>query len=110
MQDHTDDTTSTRACPPWCTRDHEAGLHPDDQHHLSRACRVAVVSGDPALEPDDQAVADAVVARLLRRSRSDLTWLEVVSEEGRDVRLVTTVESAGRLLAVLRRLLADAGE
>jgi hypothetical protein len=108
MQDHTDDTTAPRACPAWCVRDHKPGLHPDDQHHTSRAHRVVVVAGAPPLEPDELALPDAVVVRLVRRTRSDLTWLEVVSEEGRDARLVTTVESATRLLDVVRRLLADA--
>jgi hypothetical protein len=108
MQGHTDDTRGSRSCPRWCARDHEPGPHPDDQHHVSRTARVAVVAGRPATEPDDHAQPEAVVVRLLRRTGSDLTWLEVVSEEGRAVRLVTTVESARRVVAVLRRLLAEA--
>jgi hypothetical protein len=67
-----------------------------------------MVVGEPTLEPDDLAVPDAVVARLVRRTHSDLTWLEVRSEEGRDVRLVATLESARRLLAVLQRLVVEA--
>lgn len=107
MQDHTDDT-APQACPTWCRRDHGPGKHPDDQHHASRSRRVPVVAGDPAIEPDDLAVPDAVVARLVRRTHSDLTWLEVRSEEGGDVRLVTTLESARRLLMVLQRLVVEA--
>jgi hypothetical protein len=107
MQDHTDDT-AFQGCPPWCARDHELGLHPDDQHHASRPRRIPVVAGEPAVQPDDLAVPDAVVARLVRRTQSDLTWLEVRSEEGRDVRLVTTLDSARRLLAVLQRLVTEA--
>jgi hypothetical protein len=107
MQDHTDDTAQ-QACPAWCGRHHEPGLHPDDQHHASRSRRVPVVAGDPAVEPDDLAVPEAVVARLVRRTHSDLTWLEVRSEEGGDVRLVTTLDSARRLLTVLQRLVVDA--
>jgi hypothetical protein len=83
-------------------------LHPDDQHHASRPRRVAVVTGDPALDADDLAVAGAVVARLFRRTDSDLTWLEIVSEEGRDVRMVTTLDSARRLLAAVHELLSSA--
>jgi hypothetical protein len=59
------------------------------------------------LEPDDQAHPTSAVVRLLRRTGSDLTWIEVVSEEGPEVRLVVTTESARRLMATLRRLLAQ---
>ena len=109
MTDHEVDEAARRACPPWCRRDHLPGVHPDDQHHASPPRRVAVVSGRPALEPDELAVASAVVARLVRRTHSDLTWVEVVTEEGRDVRMVLTLESARRLLAVLQELVAAAG-
>lgn len=105
MKDETDETTGGQTCPSWCGRDHAAGRHPDDQHHASHPRRVALVSGAPVLEPDDLAVPTAVVARLVRRTHSDLTWLEVVSEEGREIRMVATVESAGRLLTVLQELL-----
>ena len=64
--------------------------------------------GTPLSIRDDLAVADAVVARLFRRTSSDQTWLEVVSEEGRDVRMVATLDSAGRLLTVLHDLLSNA--
>jgi hypothetical protein len=110
MQDHTDDAAATRACPPWCGRDHRPGLHPDDQHHASLPRRVPLVTGRPVLDPDDLAVSGAVVARLVRRTQSDVTWLEVVSEEGRDLRMVTTLDSARRLLAVLRELVSAASE
>lgn len=105
MQDHTDDTTASNGCPPWCRRAHAPGLHPEDQHHASEPRRVALVTGVPALDPDDLAVTSAVVARLVRRTQSDVTWLEVVSEEGRDLRMVITLDSARRLLAVLHELL-----
>jgi hypothetical protein len=108
MQDHTDESDARSACPPWCAREHRPGLHPDDQHHASRSRRVALVTGDPVLDPDDLAVPDAVVARLVRRTHSQLTWLEVVSEEGRDIRMVATLDSAHRLLAVLHDLLTTA--
>ena len=48
------------------------------------------------------------VARLVRRTDSEQTWLELVSEEGGQVRLVVTLESALRLRAVLGELLAVA--
>jgi hypothetical protein len=105
MHDQIDDATS-RGCPPWCRRVHLAGLHPEDQHHASRPRRVALVTGTPALDPDDLAVATAVVARLVRRTQSELTWLEIVSEEGRDLRMVVTIDSARLLLAVLQDLLS----
>src|SRR3954447_87551 len=104
MHDHTDDTTAREECPPWCRRSHRPGLHADDQHHVSAPRRIALVTGDPALDSDDLAVAGAAVARLIRRTSSDLTWVEVVSEEGRDVRVVVTLDSARRLLAVLHEL------
>jgi hypothetical protein len=107
MQDHTD-TTAHHSCPPWCGRDHQPGLHPDDQHHASRSRRVALVTGHPVVDRDDDAVADAVVARLFRRTHSELTWLEVVSEEGHDIRVVATLDSARRLLTVLQELVSAA--
>jgi hypothetical protein len=106
MHDHTDDAARRQECPPWCERRHRPGVHADDQHHVSTPRRIALVTGDPALDSDDLAVGGAVVARLIRRTNSDLTWVEVVSEEGRDVRLVVTVDSARRLLAVLQELVA----
>jgi hypothetical protein len=97
------------ACPPWCGRTHAEDDHPDDRHHQSPAELVAVVSGRPMLEPDDQAHPTSAVVRLVRRTGSDVTWVEVVSEEGPEVRLVVTTESARRLMATLRRLLAQVG-
>jgi hypothetical protein len=108
MRDHIDDMSEDRQCPPWCGREHPPGRHPDDQHHTSTPRRIAVVSGDPALDPDDLAVAGAVAARLVRRTHSDVTWLEVVSEEGRAIRMVTTLDSARRLLAALEALVSAA--
>ena len=94
------------ACPPWCDRAHAPDDHPDDRHHQSPAELVAVVTGSPMLEPDDHAHPTSAVVRLVRRRESDLTWVEVVSEEGPEVRLVVTTESARRLMATLQRLLA----
>lgn len=108
MRDHIDDMSEDRQCPPWCRREHPPGRHPEDQHHTSTPRRIAVVTGDPALAPDDLAVAGAVVARLVRRTDSDVTWLEVVSEEGRAIRMVTTLDSARRLLAALEALVSAA--
>ena len=69
-----------------------------------------MLTGDPMLDPDELATASAVVGRLVRRTHSDSTWVEILSEEGRDVRLVVTVDSARRLLALLQELLASAGD
>jgi hypothetical protein len=91
-------------CPRWCRGDHRTQDHRDDRHHQSPARRVAVITGGPPLEPDDQAVPCAVVARLLRRADSWQTWVELVSEEGHQVRMVVTAESARRLHAVLGEL------
>jgi hypothetical protein len=110
MQGHTDDTAARDGCPPWCEREHRPGLHPDDQHHASRPRRVPLITGRPGLDPDDLAAPDAVVARLVRRIHSDLTWLEVVGEEGRDLRMVATLDSARRLIAVLRELVSAASQ
>ena len=108
MKDHIDDMSERRPCPPWCGQEHPPWGHPDDQHHTSTPRRIAVVTGDPALDPDDLAVAGAAVARLVRRTQSDVTWLEVVSEEGRAIRMVTTLDSARRLLAALEALVSAA--
>ncbi len=107
MCDH-DESEPVPACPTWCRRDHEARLHPDDQHHQSAAWRVGVLTGRPALDPDGLAAPCSVLARLLRRTDSDLTWVELVSEEGHDVRLVVTLESASRIRVVLAELVATA--
>lgn len=93
-------------CPEWCRRAHAAGDHPDDRHHQGDAELVALVTGNPMLEPDDRAHPVSVAVRLVRRVGSDVTWLEVVSEEDREVRLVVTTESARRLLAVVSRLVS----
>jgi hypothetical protein len=94
-------------CPSWCRRDHAVGDHPDDRHHQGRARLVALVTGRPMLEPDEQAQAVSAVARLVRRVDSGQTWVEIVSEEGPEVRLVVTAESARRLVATMEELLAD---
>jgi hypothetical protein len=97
------------ACPPWCQRIHAHDDHPDDRHHQSPADLVAVVTGNPMLEPDDLSRPASVAVRLVRRTGSDVTWVEAVSEEGPEVRLVITAESARRLVTTLHRLLALAG-
>ena len=107
MCDH-DASEPAPPCPAWCRRDHDDRLHPDDRHHQGEARRIGVVTGRPALEPDDLAVPCPVVGRLLRRSDSEQTWVELVSEEGQDVRLVVTLESAARLRAALDELVATA--
>jgi hypothetical protein len=110
MHDHTDDAAVSHPCPAWCRRSHRPRSHPDDQHHASLPRHSAVLTGDPTLDPDDLATPSAVVGRLVRRTHSDLTWVEILSEEGRDVRLVVTVDSARRLLALLHELLAAADD
>jgi hypothetical protein len=108
MQDRTDDAEASHTCPGWCRRPHPPGAHPEDGHHASTPRHAVVLTGDPMLEPDDRATASAIVGRLARRADSGLTWLEVLSEEGRDVRLVVTVDSAHRLCALLEELLGMA--
>jgi hypothetical protein len=93
-------------CPSWCRRPHAARDHPDDRHHVSPAHVVAVVTGHPTLEADAAAAPVSVAVRLVRRTGSALTWLEVVSEEGPQVRLVLTTESARHLLTTAIGLLA----
>jgi hypothetical protein len=109
MPNHIDDTGERSACPDWCCSSHSPTLHVDDRHHHSRPRRVVVITGAPTLEPDDDAHPAAVIARLVRRVDSDLTWLEVLAEEGRDVRLVLTIDSGRRLLAVLHTLADECG-
>jgi hypothetical protein len=106
MHDQTDETGAHDACPTWCRRAHADDLPADDQHHASAPRRVVLVTGAPTLDPDDLADATPVIVRLVRRTHSELTWLEVVSEEGHGVRLVATLDTARPLLAVLRELLS----
>jgi hypothetical protein len=107
MRDQTDEIGKADQCPAWCRRTHVVGQPADDQHHASTPRRVALVTGTPTLDSDELAVATAAI---VRRTHSDLTWMEVVSEEGRSVRLVVTLDSARPLLAILRELLALASE
>jgi hypothetical protein len=95
----------TEPCPPWCRHVHAVGDHPDDRHHRSRVHVLAVVTGHPTLETDDHAEPVSLTVRLVRRVDSALTWLEVVSEEGPQVRLVLTAESARHLLVTVDALL-----
>jgi hypothetical protein len=95
-------------CPSWCRRVHATDDHPDDRHHHSRVLLVAVVTGHPTLEPDDRGEAVSVAVRLVRRVGSALTWLEILSEEGPQVRLVLTAESARHLLTTAGGLLSRA--
>jgi len=110
MKAHAHPDADRVSCPVWCRRVHGEGDHPDDRHHQSEGELAAVLTGSPLLEPDDFAYPVSAVVRLVRRTGSDLTWLEVVSEEGAEVRLVVTTESARRLLTTLHRVLdlADA--
>jgi len=95
----------TDPCPPWCRSPHVAAGHPEDAHHRSRVHLVAAVTGQPTLESDERAEAVSLAVRLVRRVDSRLTWLEVVSAEGPQVRLVLTVESARHLLSTAGALL-----
>jgi hypothetical protein len=92
-------------CPPWCRRAHTVDDHPDDRHHQSRVHLVPAVTGHPTLETDDLALPVVVALRLVRRVGSTLTWVEIVSEEGSQVRLVLTTESARHLLTTAGELL-----
>jgi hypothetical protein len=105
MDAHIRSDPTRDTCPAWCLRDHSDGDHPDDRHHQSAAELVAVLIGNPMLEPDDYAYPISAVVRLVRRTGSDVTWLEVVSDEGPEVRLVVTTESAQRLVATIGRVL-----
>lgn len=107
MHDH-EELEPRPQCPAWCRRTHDARLHPDDQHHQSAVRRVAVVTGHPTLEAADLAVPCSVVGRLVRRTDSEQTWVELLSEEGREIRVIVTLESASRLAAVLGGLLVAA--
>src|SRR3954452_5953179 len=98
--------TTGPSCPAWCRHAHAADDHPDDRHHHSRVHVVALVTGRPTLETDDHAEPVSVAVRLVRRVDSALTWVEVVSEEGPQVRLVVTAESAQHLLTTVGVLLA----
>jgi hypothetical protein len=95
----------TEPCPSWCRRAHHVGDHPDDRHHQSLVHLVAVVTGHPTLEADDTSLAISVAVRLVSRAGSALTWLEVRSEEGPQVRLALTTESARHLLMTAGGLL-----
>jgi hypothetical protein len=109
MDDHIDaDPGEHGGCPGWCRRVHGEQDHPEDRPHQSMAVFVAAVTGRPTLEPDEDARAVSVVVRLVRRLHSELTWVEVLAEESREVRLILTVESARRLVGAVEALLAEA--
>jgi hypothetical protein len=95
----------SRACPPWCRRDHRPGDRADDRLHQSHPAFVAVVHGDPRFARDEVARADSVVLRLVQRADSSGVWLEASSEEGPSLHLLVSAESAGRLAAAILTLL-----
>jgi hypothetical protein len=99
--------TDEAGCPQWCTRRHAAHAHPEDASHQSRPAYAALVTGRPWLT-GDAALATSVVARLVRPVDSALTWLQVASEEGSEVSVSVTTESARQLVDLLESLLRAA--
>ena len=105
MDEHTHHGTATvEACPTWCIRQHSSRDHPEDALHQSRPRYAALVTGRPWLAGAGPAPSP-VVARLVQPVGSTPVWLEVTSEEGDDVDLCLTVESARQLVVLLESLL-----
>jgi len=66
-----------------------------------------LIHGDPRFGTDDDAHADDVVLRLVRRDGAASAWLEAASEEGRALHLLVSTESARRLVEAVTTLLAS---
>lgn len=94
---HPDDAATPRACPyDWCTTAHGRTIHPDDEDHRSAGTPVAAT-----VRTLDGSVRDTELEfGLLRRRDDTQTWL--VLEDGADVRLELTLDSARSLLRAVR--------
>jgi hypothetical protein len=101
-----DEPSAPSTCPAWCRRRHAPDDHPGDRLHQSPPEYAALVTSPRSDEPYAATVAVSAVGRLVQRIGSREVWVEVTGEEGREVRIVVTTESARRLLTVLEALLA----
>ena len=83
-------------CPyPWCTTPHGTTSHPDDEDHRSAGILMPAVarSLDPTVHDTEIEVG------LLHRRHDGETW--VVIEDGADVHLEVTLDTARRLAQAL---------
>ncbi len=81
---------------PWCTTRHGATTHPDDEDHRSAGIAMQAV----ARSPDATAHDTEIEVGLLHRRQDADTWL--VIEDGADVHLEVTLDTARRLARALR--------
>jgi hypothetical protein len=98
--------------PDWCTSEHGATLHPDDEDHRSSGVAVPLTvrtAGSAGVAAE----TDAEIGLLRRRSDST-NWL--VIEDGANLHVELTLDSARRLVAavsqdpVLRAAIAAPGD
>lgn len=89
-------------CPPWCTREHTAGDHPEDRYHQSEPSILPVVAGSGDTVPVTASLRPLTLAvRLGRHSGDDRTWLVVEALEEPRPRIVLTADAARLLLGAL---------
>lgn len=101
-------------CPPWCVREHADDDHLEDRRHQSVEELLSVVRGDyPGPEGGDHDLAPRpqqewlVVAHAAagRQAQPPVVWVHLGQEEGREVALDLTRDSARRLRDALSRCL-----
>lgn len=103
-----------RACPPWCVREHGEDDHLEDRRHQSVEESLPIERGDfPGPEGGDPDRAPRrqeewlVVAHATtgRPAQPPVVWVHLGQEEGREVALDLTHDSARRLRDALTRCL-----
>lgn len=89
----------TPACGfSWCTTDHGATLHPDDEEHRSAGVAVPVVYRRGAMRSTERQTT--VEIGLVQRASDLQVWL--VLDDGADVDLQIPAELAHQVVAALR--------
>lgn len=98
----------TEACPPWCTREHAEGDHPEDRYHQSEPSILTVVAGPGDAVPVTASLRPTTLAlRAGRHLDDDLTWVVIESLEEPLPRLVLTADAARDLARALREQLTE---
>ncbi|WP_309650389.1 DUF6907 domain-containing protein [Nocardioides sp.] len=98
------------ACPPWCVRQHAEDDHAEDHRHQSAEEIVPVVRGDfPGPEGSGPEGGPVVHENWLvvghRAAGGDSVWAHLGQEEGRQISIDITRDSAQRLRDALTRCL-----
>lgn len=107
MNDHTTPPWPDAACPPWCTRRHDPGDHPEDRRHQGAVHLVTleIAAARPASSPETTPVD--VVVHADRPVGASEDRLRIESTESPEVRLALTARSTHELIRALRNVLEE---